>query len=238
MSRLYQSLATYYDLIYHERDYKAEAQQLKRLIATHCRSGGKELLDVACGTGAHLQYLTGFRRTGTDVNDGMLAVARQRLPKIPLHKADMRTLALRKEFDVLLCLFSSIGYVRTLSALRSTLRRFAHHLTPGGLLIIEPWLTPDAFTPDKPFLHTFERADLKIARVSHSRRRGRTSLVEMQYLIAERGTGVAHAAETHTLGLFTHDETRRALEAAGLKPRFLTRGLQAGRGLFIAVKPL
>ncbi|MFC1853806.1 hypothetical protein ACFL27_26785 [candidate division CSSED10-310 bacterium] len=46
-----------------------------------------------------------------------------------------------KTYDVITCLFSSIGYVKTLSKLNQTVACMDHHLLPGGHLIFEPWLT-------------------------------------------------------------------------------------------------
>jgi hypothetical protein len=47
-------------------------------------------------------------------------------------RADMVNLELGRQFDVVLCLFSSIGYVRTRALLKKTLFSFARHLKAGG----------------------------------------------------------------------------------------------------------
>ena len=81
-----------------------------------------------------------------DLLPEMLAVARQRLPGVPLITADMRTLALGRRFDAVTCLFSSIGYVDGSDELITTVARFADQLNPGGVLIIEGWVRPDAWS--------------------------------------------------------------------------------------------
>ena len=43
-----------------------------------------------------------------------------------------------RAYDVVLCLFSSIGYVKTKSNLNRAVKCMANHLTPGGILLIEP----------------------------------------------------------------------------------------------------
>ena len=55
----------------------------------------------------------------------------------------MTTMSLGRRFDVITCLFSTIGYVKTYQNLAKTLRNFADHLRPGGLLLIEPWFTEE-----------------------------------------------------------------------------------------------
>ena len=52
----------YYDQIYSAKDYRAETDLLVTLIQQHQRTEGKRLLDVACGTGRHLEYLREYYR--------------------------------------------------------------------------------------------------------------------------------------------------------------------------------
>ena len=50
-----------------------------------------------------------------------------------------------RRFDVVLCLFSSIGYARDEERLRAAVAAMASHLEPVGLLVVEPWLAPEAW---------------------------------------------------------------------------------------------
>ena len=69
----------------------------------------KTLLDVACGTGRHLEHLSRqFDCTGIDLDDEMLAIAEDRVPAVALHNGDMRDFTLDTRFHVATCLFSSI----------------------------------------------------------------------------------------------------------------------------------
>ena len=109
---LYKELAEYYDLIYSRKKYIQEADKLVKLISKYKKSDGNQLLEIACGTGHHLKcFESKFFCTGLDINERMLRVARKRVPEAVLHKADMVNFKLRKKFDVITCLFSSIGYV-------------------------------------------------------------------------------------------------------------------------------
>ncbi|HEC66385.1 MAG TPA: class I SAM-dependent methyltransferase, partial [bacterium] len=111
---LYKNLAHYYDLIYFDKDYKAEADQIKKLISKYKESKGKDLLELASGTGKHLEYLKKtYKCTGTDINEDMLRIARKRVKGVTFKKADMINLKLNKKFDAIIVLFSSIGYVKT-----------------------------------------------------------------------------------------------------------------------------
>jgi len=236
--RLYKDLAKYYDRLYVMKDYKKETEYVRKLIQKYKQSRGKDLLEVACGTGSHLLYLQKqFRCVGIDINKEMLAIARKKLKKIPFKKADMISFNLNKKFDIILCLFSSIGYVKSEKNLKKTLNSLNRHLKKGGLIIIEPWLTPKSFGPGKPHLTLFDENEIKIVRVTTSTVKGIISLVDMHYLIAEKGKKVKHYEEQHELALFNKKTILKNFKEAGLQPIFLKKGLSKDRGLYIALKP-
>ncbi len=193
----------------------------------------RTLLDVACGTGAHLiHFRDWYAVEGLDLNPDLLAVAVQRLPDIALHEADMRDFDLGRTFDIVTCLFSSIGYVETLDGLSQAVRAMARHLAPSGVLIIEPWLSPTTFNLNHlGRVIVAERPGLQAVRMNGSRVDDNRSILDFHYLVASPAT-VEHLTETHTLGLFTDEEYRSAFEDADLPVECDTDGLM-GRGLWI-----
>ena len=80
-------------------------------------------------------------------------------------QADMIKLDLNKKFDVILCLFSSIGYVKTYQNLTKTIHNFAKHLKTGGVVIIEPWFTEATYITGLPSMTTHDGKGIKIARL-------------------------------------------------------------------------
>jgi SAM-dependent methyltransferase len=228
----YTSRPELYDLEYSFKDYPGEVATLERIVRER-NPGAKTLLDVACGTGRHLEHLRAtFACEGTDIDEGLLDVARRRLPDVPLHHGDMRDLDLGRQFDVVTCLFSAIGFVGSPDGLAGAARTFARHLRPGGLALVEPWLTPDVWVSDRPHLLTYEEPELVLARATVSGLRDeRISTTEMHYVVATPA-GVEHFVEHHDLYLFTTDEMRAAFEAAGLSVDYDSEGL-IGRGLWI-----
>lgn len=228
--------AAFYDAIYSFKDYPSEAQKLRTLIQERLRSGGNTLLDVACGTGLHSAHLTGdYTVEGLDLDENLLEIAQSRLPDIPLHHADMRSFDLGKQFNVIVCLFSSIGYVQTLNNLNLTLRQFALHTKSGGLVIVEPWFVPGFMRDRHTSIRVVDEANLKIARVTYTRIQDKLSFMEFQYLVATPD-GVEHFTEMHEMGLFTHEEYLAAFTNAGLDVSHDPEGLD-GRGLYIGLKP-
>jgi SAM-dependent methyltransferase len=234
----YARSAGFYDLIYGQKPYADEAAQVHAVIQAHLRSGGNALLDVGCGSGNHLAHLRrDYRCDGVDLDAGLLAIARERYPDSAFHQGDMADFDLGRRYDALVCLFSAIGYVKTVGRLGQAMRTFARHLLPGGVAVVEPWLTPDAFIPGNVRVDTPEGPGLKVARMTHSGMRDGISVLTFSYLIG-RAEGIERFEEHHELGLFTREQMMDALRGAGLEvvehdPHGLT-----GRGLYAARRPV
>jgi ubiquinone/menaquinone biosynthesis C-methylase UbiE len=234
----YASIARYYDRIYSFKNYRLETRKLLAFIRRFRRSRGNLLLDVACGTGAHLVHLRRhFTVEGVDASAGMLRIARRKLPGVRFTRADMTRFDLGRAFDVVTCLFSSIGYVRTLPRLHKAIRCMAAHLKPGGLLLIEPWFTRETWKPPQVHALLVNEPGLKLCRVNTSLKpRGRITALDMHYLIGTH-RGTRHLVEHHECGLFSKKETLDAFRRAGLWVRYDRRGI-SGRGLYVGMKPV
>jgi SAM-dependent methyltransferase len=232
---MYRRNAKYYDAIYSWKDYAAETTKLVEFIQARARRPATTLLDVACGTGAHLAHLRSyFQVEGVDVEPEMLNVARERLPGVTLTQGDMADFDLGRTFDVVTCLFGSIGYVMTLERLTLAVTNMARHVAPGGLLAIEPWFIPQLFHPGTIHSLFVDQPDLRIARMNVSRIEDRLSILHFHYLV---GTpqGIDYWEEQHEMALFTHDEYEATFQSAGLEVSYDAEGLW-GRGLYIGLK--
>jgi SAM-dependent methyltransferase len=224
-----------YDEIYAWKNYAAEARRIRRLVQENGPAHPTSLVDIACGTGAHLTYLSRwFDSTGLDASEGMLRVARRKLPEVRFVRGKMEEFDLGRKFDALTCLFSAIAYVRTQADLRRTIRNFAAHLNTGWVAIVEPWLTSGSYHRGSIHLRTFGSETLPIVRMSLSEQRGNRSIMDMHHLVGTPD-GVQHWVEHHDLGLFEIGTYLRAFRAAGFRARFLRNGLMKDRGLYVAV---
>jgi ubiquinone/menaquinone biosynthesis C-methylase UbiE len=237
MSSSYGGLARYYDLNYTWKDYKGEVKVLERLISRHKRSPGNSLLELACGTGEHAKLLAArFDVLATDLNPGMLKVARGKAKNVKFALADMADFNLQRQFDVVLCLFSSIGYLKTYARLKQAIDNIARHLVPGGVVIIEPWFTRKQVAGGAPHTVVTGNENVKLARASVLRVQGMLSVIDMHYLIAERGKKVRHYVAHHELAMYEPRKILKYMSDAGLKSRFLKKGLMQNRGLYVGVK--
>ena len=165
--------ASFYDALYGFKDYGAAVDYLGQMLDSQA-PGARTLLDVGCGTGRHLELLRGrYLVQGLDLNPALLDVARQRCPGVAFHEADMADFSLDSRFDVVTCLFSSIGYVRTEARLRSAVACMRRHLNPGGVLVIEPWFTPDAYWTGTITANHVDEPEPEDRMDVHQRARGR-----------------------------------------------------------------
>ncbi len=236
----------WYDLVYEAqgKNYADEVRRLRDLLRGHgvdAASLGRppRLLDVACGTGQHLARLPDFESVGVDVDPAMLEIAARRCPDTILVEGDMRTLdpgGLGAPFDVVTCLFSAIAYMTDLDALTEAIGAMARCLSRRGVLLVEPFITPDMVADGRPHAVFADHVDLKVVRMDVPRVRGRRLELEFHYLAAD-ADGVEHRRERHELGIFSVDEIGEAFTAAGLRWSFDPEGLSGhGRGLHVGIR--
>jgi len=233
---VFEKSAHVYDLLYSFKDYEGESRDLVALIRER-NPNAASLLDVACGTGKHLELLrtTFVDLAGVDLDPGLLEIARDRLPGAALTQADMRTFDLGRTFDAVTCLFSSVGYLRDDEELAEAVGRMAAHLTPGGVLIIDGWVRPDAWWPGTHVQALAETADgIAAARVARTWRDGDRTVLDMRYLIATADGGFEQEQEIHELTLFGDEAYRAAFAAASLTPEVVPSPME-DRDRYVAV---
>lgn len=229
--------AEVYELTYRSRgkDWGEEAAEVARRIRAR-RPRARSLLDVACGTGAHLEaFRSSFDHVeGLEISRAMRERAVRRLPGVTVHDGDMRDFALGRAFDSVTCLYTAIAYLPTVAAMRAAVRSMADHLVPGGVLVVEPWWPPEKFTEG------FVGADLVrdngtvVARVSHSTRHGRAAHMDQRWVVG-RPAGLREFRTVEVFTMFTVEEYLAAFEDSRCVVEHEESGLN-GYGLFIGVR--
>lgn len=234
---MFQLSARHYDVLHANKDYEREAHLLRDRLS-RLDPSLHTVLDVACGTGAHDEHLCRFYEVdGLDLNNGFLEDARRRNSRGQYYQQDMRDFRLDRLYDAVICLFSSIAYARTRADLVRSLACCRDHLTPRGVIVIEPWFTPDVW--EAPSLHSDHSAEgeVRIARMTRSSRRSEggedVSVMDVHYLVGS-ADGVEHLQETHEHGLYTHRQMESALVEVGFNDVHYDATGLTGRGLYVA----
>ncbi len=232
---MYSRMAKYYDKLYSFKDYKAETEAVINILNPFLEHGHKSLLDVACGTGMHLMYLKEhFSCHGMDICPELLLIAKDRNPDLNFTQADMTDFDLHESYDVITCFFGSIGHVLTRSNMQRTLMNFTKHLKPNGVMLIEPWHSPEEYRVGNVNLLTVDEPDLKIARVCTSLAKDGISILDMHHGVATP-QGSEHFLEHLELGMWTDDEFRESFAHLGFDVR-IDRIRDRGRKLFLAYR--
>jgi N-dimethyltransferase len=235
--------ADLYDLVFESRgkDFGAEARGLADLILAR-RPGAASVLDVACGTGAHLQTLAEIfpHVEGLEYAPAMREKAAARLPRVAVHPGDMRSFDLGRRFDAVTCMGNALGELRSPAELKDAVRAMAGHLHEGGVLIAEPWYFPDNFLDGYVGGHLHRDEGRAITRMTHSTRQGDTSRLEVRFLVADR-KGFSEFSEVLYSSLFTREQYENAFQAAGCTVEFtdgfaLADGRRNSPGLFVGVR--
>jgi SAM-dependent methyltransferase len=227
--------AELYDAIYHFKNYQRESEHLHNLIG-RLVSGARTLLDVACGTGEHGKFLKQYYAVdGIDLNNSYLEAARTKNPSGKYRSADMTDFDLGLRYDVVTCLFSAIGYVKTAESVERAIASMARHVRPGGALLVEPWFPPDRWKPGTISINTGETQDGLVCRLALSRRQDKLSIISLHYLHGTRH-GVRYYTEHLELGLFSKEEMAHSFHRAGMHVSYEPEGL-IGRGLYIGTFP-
>ncbi|MER6154404.1 class I SAM-dependent methyltransferase [Streptomyces sp. NPDC001868] len=228
-----------YDLIHaaRSRDWAAEAEALAALVTAR-HPEADSLLDVACGTGKHLEsFGRRFRHVeGVELSDGMRRIARERLPDTTVHHGDMRTFDLGRTYSAVTCLCFSAAYMANADELGQALTRMARHLEPGGVLVLEPWWFPEKFLDGFVSGAVAQEEGRVVSRLSHSVRDGNATRMTVRYTVADSATGISEFTSYEILSLFDSATYEAAFRGAGLTVEYLQGGPN-GRGLFVGVSP-
>ena len=145
---MFANSAHLYDAVYSFKDYRAESEQLHALIEERS-PGASTLLDVACGTGKHLEQLRAwYGVAGLDLNPQLLAVARERLGDVELHEGRHDRVR-RSDAGSTSSPASSARSATSARSSGSTRRspRWRLISSPGGVLIVEPWIIRTSGSP-------------------------------------------------------------------------------------------
>jgi SAM-dependent methyltransferase len=144
---VFDAYAAYYDLVYRDKDYCAEAAYvLHRLGAGERRL---TLLELGCGTGGHAMAFAraGHAVSAIDISPAMIEGARARVPPAECPRptfqvGDLRTFRLGRTVDAVVSLFHVMSYQTEDADLRAAMATAAVHLGPGGLFLFDCWHGP------------------------------------------------------------------------------------------------
>lgn len=129
-----------YRLRYPHRTDEAARDEIQTLLKTIDLTPPAQVADVCCGNGRHLAALIelGFDGVGLDLSPELLDAAAQR-PGLSdrLIRADVRHLPLESDYDLVVNLFTSIGYFSEDQDNQQAVHEIVRLARPGGSIVID-----------------------------------------------------------------------------------------------------
>src|SRR5437660_239333 len=220
--------AELYDLFYSDKPYAEEARFVHECIQKFGTRPTREILELACGTGRHAFELEkfGYQITATDRSEDMLHIASHRAAKngskIVFAAIDMRDLQLpSKEYDAAICLFDSIGYLKTDEEVCNAFTEIWNHLRSGGLFICEFWHAPAMSSQYSPTrARRWKTSTGEIVRISETTLDRGKRLADVDYTIYELNNDGTYSTlrEAHTNRYFSVDEMKNLVSHTNFEP--------------------
>lgn len=225
--------ARYYDLLYRDKDYEAEANYIHDLIQRHAPKSNS-ILELGCGTGRHAALLAqkGYAIHGVDMSESMLAEAEQRRTqlaqevseRLSFSLGDIRKVRVERTFDVVASLFHVISHQTTNEDLAAAFATARAHLKPGGLFVFDCWYGPAVLT-DRPEVRAKKLEDEKIqvTRIAVPEIYPNENRVDVNYqlFIRDKVTReVEEVQESHNMRYLFSPEVAKFLSDNGMKPVF------------------
>jgi SAM-dependent methyltransferase len=227
--KVFEKYAEYYDLLYQDKDYPAEANFIHELIQKHFPHA-ESILDLGCGTGNHALALLdfGYQITGIDKSKFNIKQARDKLydsdsnpTEIDFRKADICQIRLDHRYDVVTSLFHVISYQINNKDLEAVFQTAQYHLKKGGLFIFDCWYGP-AVLYDRPAVRikTKDAEHLKVTRIAEPEIFPNKNRVDVSYhlIVQDKKTGkISEIYETHQMRYLFKPEIQNFLVYAGLE---------------------
>lgn len=222
--------ARYYDLLYREKDYAAEAAYVLSLVrksVPHARS----ILELGCGTGMHAQHLagSGVFVHGVDCSASMLEQAQVRQQsvsaeirqRLAFSQGDIRHLQLDKAFDAAISLFHVMSYQVSNQDIQETFSAVRRHVAKKGVFVFDCWYGP-AVLSDPPAVRVKRWVDgtLKVTRIAEPALHPGQNRVDVSYtiLIHDSATGLlTQFNELHQMRYFFKPELEMFASLAGFE---------------------
>ncbi len=159
----FQLYASYYNLLYRDKDYKSEVEYVESLFRKFASRKISHILNLGCGTGNHdfLFAEKGYMVHGVDLSESMVEDAKKRAndsgsgENVLFSQGDIRTIQFGKKFDAVISLFHVMSYQTENSDIESVFQTAHEHLEKGGLFVFDCWHGP-AVLADPPVVKVKE----------------------------------------------------------------------------------
>lgn len=190
-AEVFQRYSAYYDLLYRDKDYAAEAGYVGRLLRSALPEA-RQLLEMGSGTGRHGRLLAqqGFQVFGVERSEYMVELAQRTGGEgegsdgFDCVAGDIRTVELNRRFDAVISLFHVVSYQISNFDVMRTFATAARHLELGGIFLFDVWHGP-AVLNERPSVRVRRVEDdaTRLTRIAEPELNTAASVVTVRYTI-------------------------------------------------------
>ncbi len=219
----FNNYSKYYDLLYKDKDYKAESNYVFNLLQSF-NPTVQSILELGCGSGNHAAHLTqnniqivGLERSETMVNEALAKNIQNFKPIL----GDITKFELNHKFDAVISLFHVISYLTDNQSLISCFQSVHKHLNDKGLFLFDIWFTPAVYS-QKPETRVkrLENETLSVVRIAESTSDFENNVVTVNFEVQIKDK-ITQKTETiiehHPMRHFSLPELALLAEISGFK---------------------
>ncbi len=241
---LYTDLSSHYDLMCADIDYQTQSEGARRLHQFF-GNGGKSHLDLACGTGPHIQHFlaAGYQCSGLDLNQPMLDLAQQRCPQAQFLQQNMCDFTISEPVDLITCFLYSLHYAGDTARLTACINRVWAALTAGGVFCFNA-VDKDKIDNSALVRHSARQLQSEFVFESGWHYAGHGDRQSLTLSIAKTDDGITQRwSDTHPMVAVSFHQLRALLEPAFEViilahdyEKIVPWDQQSGNALFICIK--
>ncbi len=218
----FREYSRYYDLLYKDKDYRAEASYINRLLQQYV-SGKCDIIEFGSGTGHHANILTnkyGHKIHGVEISAEMASNARED-ENFTCVVGDMRVYDAQRTFDCALALFHVVSYLTSDSDVNLFLNNANRHLAIGGVLVFDVWFA-ECVNHVKPSTRVkrMQLDGLEVIRLAEPTSHPEDSVIDIDYSIFVKDNNDEKwslVRERHSMRYFSLDEIHGFCESSGFE---------------------
>jgi SAM-dependent methyltransferase len=195
MSENFQLYSKYYNLLYGDKNYKAEANYVAKQIKIFAPNA-KSILEFGSGTGGHgiLLQKKGFDVFGLDQSEYMTEEAKKK--GLPCKVANISNFKLEEKYDVVVSLFHVVSYLTENEDLIVTFKNANKHLNKDGIFLFDVWYSPAVYEQKAVSrIKKIQNKEISVTRIAEPKIEVNKNLVTVCYSILAKDLATGETSE-------------------------------------------
>jgi SAM-dependent methyltransferase len=223
---VFEKYAQYYDLLYQDKDYRAETDYILSLIKKYHPETSK-ILEFGAGSGIHGRILAnaGFHVSGIERSRAMIDLGLSSSQAIGQNayfsciQGDCTSTFIGVDFDAVISLFHVLSYQTSKEEVLAMLKNAHRQLKSGGVFIFDYWYAPAVWYMGPTLrVKRVSNQQLSITRVAEPECFRKQNIVKVKYqtFVEDlKSNRISEIKETHEMRAFETDEIEEFANQTG-----------------------